>query len=314
MSQDLNVRAVKMFLTRRGEKLIGVMRERKAYSNLVYQIVSSKKRYLFKQYINRERSNEFEILKYINVPKVYEMAKDYRIEEFIQHQVPDFKRDITLIAAALAQFHCIEVPCIETFEDMLMKFIAENQTLNHSESITTIYNKIKYLLEDTSMDGLIHMDLQVGNMLKIDNVVRLIDFEYSCTGNIALDIANFFCETMTDYQQDSILRVERGFNTRQKKKFLEEYLRHNDRMTMDVEELYVKVREMECLSHFLWFLWGRKRLFMDDITSDCFDYVTYSLNRLSFLECKEFDSDISELREELEGLQHPDKSEKVQHE
>ncbi|ELQ75101.1 Choline kinase [Trachipleistophora hominis] len=302
MSQESYLTAVKVFLAKRGEKFIGILREKKAYSNLVYQILSNRNRYILKLYINRERSNEFEILKYVNVPKIYEMKSGYRIEEFLRHEVPDFKRDIKLIATALAQFHNTDVPGIESFEDMLIKLVLENQTLKHNESITNVYNKLKYLLEDKSMDGLIHMDLQVGNMLKIDNLVRLIDFEYSCTGSIILDIANFFCETMTNYQHDSILLAERGFNVSHKKRFLEEYLKHNRDIAMNVEEMYARVEEMQSLSHFFWFLWGRKRVFMNDTTSDCFDYVTYSLNRLSFLECAHFGHDISKLREEILSL------------
>lgn len=302
MKQDLKLNVVKEFLKKRGENLWSTNRENRAYSNLVYKITSNKKCYLFKQYVNMQRKNEFEVLKCINVPKVYELKNDYRFEEFIDHQVPDFKGDISLIADALVQFHSMKAPKITTFQDMLVALIKENQQIQQNTAIDNIYEKIKFLFDDHSMDGVLHMDLQVGNMLKVGNTIRLIDFEYSCHGNIAIDIANFFCETMTDYLEDSVLVRSRGFDECHKKKFLEEYVKYSKNKKLTVNNLYEKVEEMVCLSHFLWFLWGRKHVFKNDIVSDSFDYVKYSLNRLYFLEECEFREEVLSLKDELETV------------
>lgn len=299
MSQSFDDRIVSAFLQKRGESLVSIKREEKAYSNLVYQIISDKKKYLYKQYINQQRNNEIEILKHVSTPKIYEMGKNYRIEEFLKHQVPDFQNDLKLIANTLAQFHLITVPKVCKFEDILHNLIKENLAIKYSSSIIKLYNKIKQKLQIRTMNGLLHMDLQIGNMLKIGNAVQLIDFEYSCLGDITIDITNFFCETMADYQNDSILKAERGFDAKSKMAFLKEYVRCNKQIGITAEELYNRVDEMQCISHFFWYLWGRKHVFMNKSVSDCFDYTSYSLNRLAFLSFRDFKEDFLLLDKEL---------------
>lgn len=293
---------IEEFLNKRGEILCCLCPESKAYNNVVYKIISNKRCYIFKQYVNMKRENELKILKFVSTPKLYESQSDYRIEEFISHEVPDLRKDTLLLVSAMVRFHSMKVPGIETFQNVLVNLIVENQNVRESVEIDRIYRKMEPLFEDHSMDGLLHMDLHTGNMLKAGKEIILVDFEFSCSGNIAIDIANMFCESMADEKADGHLAECQGLDELEKRRFVEEYACQSKEATLTTDVLYARVEEMQCLSHFFWFLFCRKYAFQGCIDSDAFDYVKYSLNRLLFLEKCGFKEDLFYLREELENL------------
>lgn len=298
MSMVFDLKIMIDFLNDKGEQLISYKKEKKAYSNLVYLVESDKNKYIYKLYSYNQRNNELEILKHIKKPQVYLFGDHFRIEEYIEHEVPDLEKDLDLIAKALADFHKLKITKIDTFQDVLKKYVQINQTLSFSPAIEKLYTELEDSFDDKSLDRVIHMDPQVGNLLKVKDSILLIDFEYSCRGNIAIDINNIFFESMADYETDSVLSKERGFSDDLKEKFIKSYMRYSD-IELKYEEFRIKIKNLENLSHFLWYLWGRKYLLSKNNVSDDFDYFEWTKCRLSLIESDKTSNLVLNLLEEL---------------
>ncbi|KAG0434302.1 putative choline kinase 3 [Dictyocoela muelleri] len=254
----------------------------------------------------------------------------YRIEKYLEHDEVNFFRDYLLIAKTLNNFHKLKLRGISSYEVILEKLVNENlkivKNMNYEnknnnkvhDSILKLYNQLLPKLL-TNNQKICHMDLQGGNMLKIGNKIRFIDFEYACLAHPALDIANFFCEVMTDYGTFE-LNPKRGFNEKMKFEFIAEYLKDesidledgnlnlekntfrkesgNNNYKNIINQLVEEVQEMEKFSHLYWYLWGRKMLLTEQKLSKFFNYKLFTLNRLKFLE-KECELAFNVLADEL---------------
>ncbi|KAJ1966218.1 hypothetical protein GGI12_000240 [Dipsacomyces acuminosporus] len=160
-----------------------------------------------------------------------------------------------------------------------------------------------------------HDDLQYGNILKLSSTGELVvvDFEYAGYNYRGFDIANHFCEWMTDYHhpEHPHLLNEDMYPTREQrvhffrtyvkaKAFLDanmradaqivesESLDHSvelksvklseSRIADEVESLDKEVEPFVMASHFQWGVWGLLQACSSDID---FDYVGYAAQRLS---------------------------------
>lgn len=299
MRPDTYFEELKSFLERRNEKLILVEKQSQAYSNLVFSVTSDKNKYIFKKFSHDDRENEKEILKIINEPKIFEESDSYRIEQFIEHKKVNFERDYELIAGALANFHQLKPKIKLSFENLIDKYVKLNEKIFSNKKIDELNILIKELLIDNSINGLLHMDPQIGNLLKVNNSIKLIDFEYSCYGNIAIDINNIFFESMTNYEKDSILKEERGFNKDLKNKFIESYYNKNN-LGITIEDFKEKIENVKELSHFLWYLWGRYQIFSNNKNSESFDYLSWTKCRLNGIKNEKYLNLVESLKKELE--------------
>jgi singapore isolate B (sub-type 7) whole genome shotgun sequence assembly, scaffold_4 len=112
---------------------------------------------------------------------------------------------------------------------------------------------------------------------------ELID-RYSGAMSIGADIANHFCEWMTDYNlPDSHILLRCFFPTvEQQRDFIHTYLeaRYKREPTEEeVEKLRALVQKHEMLSHMHWFLWGLLQYQLSDID---WDYWGYANNRWNY--------------------------------
>lgn len=203
---------------------------------------------------------------------------------------------------ALANFHKIKCSSkIDNFQDLLINLIHKNHKVKYSPEIEIIYQKLEPCFQIESHNSILHNDPQIGNLLKVDDSVLLIDFEFSCYGNIAIDINNVFFESMTDYNIDSVLKTERGYDKDMQKKFILSYIKYSD-LEIDYDIFIKQIRQIENLSHFLWYLWGREYLFKYGNVSDCFDYSTFTKCRLSMIQLENMDDTIKRLLDEIDLL------------
>lgn len=311
------------FLKARQERLYELKIQSNAYSNVVYTIKTDKAKYIYKEF--KFRNNDEILITSKAGPKIIvdspvfnsAGAKDdeknrenctsfYRIEEYLEHDLVVMSRDYLLIARALGKFHGLNIGGISTFQTKLEILVAENIEMRNSrqkDTVTDTISKIYRRLSPrmlTNEQRLCHMDLQKGNMLKINEEIRFIDFEYACIAHPAIDIANFFCETMTDYVTFDV-KTEYGFNKEKKIEFIREYLKttshegvnanKNLRSTSNDFNLYGRVNifmkevdDMEVFSHFYWYLWGRRLIISEQTVSKFFDYKKFTLSRLKFLQ------------------------------
>ena len=98
---------------------------------------------------------------------------------------------------------------------------------------------------------------------------------------VAADIANHFCEWMTDYNlpDSHILRLEWHPDGKQQREFVRTYLQARfgkEPSEEEVERLCVQVHKHELFSNMHWFLWG---LLQCPISTIDWDYWGYALNR-----------------------------------
>lgn len=285
---------VENFFKKRNEKVISIKREVKGITNLVFSLITDKGKYIFKHYSNKNRHNEIAILRSVKIPEVFLFTDNFRIEQYIEHDEPNLTRDLEHIARALAQFHKLNLQNITTLQDFIKDYIKTNQDLMFCANINKLYEQLKYLFDDKTFDGVLHMDPQLGNLLKLQNSIHLIDYEYSCRGNVLIDINNLFFESMANYETDSVLNPNRGLTQDQKDKFMKFYLEHSG-LNLDFDTFKKKVLRMQDISHFLWFLWGRMYLISGDYTSEDFDYYDWTACRLNMIQtpsCKEIIADL----------------------
>ena len=107
---------------------------------------------------------------------------------------------------------------------------------------------------------------------------------YSGAMSIGADIANHFCEWMTDYNLPDSHILRRSFfpTVEQQRDFIHTYLeaRYKREPTEEeVEKLRALVQKHEMLSHMHWFLWGLLQYQLSDID---WDYWGYANNRWNY--------------------------------
>lgn len=263
------------------EKILLIKPQMTAYSNYVYLIQTEKGKFIYKEYINSanivSRKLELFIQQQIGFPEIVISENKFRIEKYVEHQEANFFDDLKEIASSLKNFHNQKIECQTKQIDLVNNLLQKQPELLKCEIIEKIMMKMKENFLNCR-ETVCHNDLQIGNLMKIGDEIKFIDFEYSCMGNPLIDIANLFCETMCNYEKDSILKRERGYSTEQKAEFLRIYMEKED-----VTEVLENIGKIESYCHFYWFLWGRYIYTKNIGPSECFNYKEYTINRLSFL-------------------------------
>uniref|UniRef100_UPI001CD86AD4 choline kinase alpha-like n=1 Tax=Solea senegalensis TaxID=28829 RepID=UPI001CD86AD4 len=136
-----------------------------------------------------------------------------------------------------------------------------------------------------------HNDCQEGNilLLKNQNKLMLIDFEYSSYNYRGFDVGNHFCEWMYDYNCDEFpyfrVNTEAFPAKTQQLHFIEHYLREFDgdfeelseeEQTKLKQEMYLEVNRFSLASHFFWGLWS---IVQAQLSTIQFGYLDYALAR-----------------------------------
>jgi thiamine kinase-like enzyme len=284
---------------------IKVMEE--GYTNKVYLVTCHDLKYILKVY-TEYNSNEDKMVKYVGFPVVLYAGDKFRIEEYAEHQKFDFDRDYLLVAKELAKFHALRFTDLKNFSETTEEMFNRTKYPEIFRQVKNrIADKIKKLdclqmatLErDTDINGdveffyphtkpippnltdmyylsrecICHNDLQPGNILRINDKVKFLDYEYIGINNPMNDIANFFVEKMMDYNE-SVLKRENAFTEDQKIAFLQVYL--NKQMVFK-EILAINMREN--YSHLFWAAWS----FQFERDHPKFNYKKFRENRLTFL-------------------------------
>jgi thiamine kinase-like enzyme len=268
-----------------------------AYSNHVYKIDFPSKSIIYKEYSSnnhiRHNRTELDIQRKIGFPRILYIHPEYRIEEYVEHQEVCWTRDLGEIALALRRFHDFGKICdldyFSMFDTLFHRELERMKEDAENDKRIVILEDMRRRLEwykGVCTPVLCHNDAQIGNMMKINGEVRLIDYEYACMGDPCVDIANLFCEKMCDYTKDYILREEIGWGESEKREFLRIYSGRGD-----VDDIYKKVCEAEVFSHFYWHLWGKNKHLTRNGSSDSFNYKEFGENRLHWLRRKGFIGD-----------------------
>ncbi|XP_058500611.1 choline kinase alpha isoform X2 [Solea solea] len=246
-------------------------------------------------------------------PKLYGIFPQGRLEQF----VPSRKLNTcelsdavvsAEIAKKMAQFHSVRMPfnkqpkwlfdTMDRYMSQVMKlnFTRESQQCHFNHLLT--YNLkqemdlLKSLLDSTHSPVVFcHNDCQEGNilLLKNQNKLMLIDFEYSNYNYRGFDVGNHFCEWMYDYNCDEFpyfrVNTEAFPAKTQQLHFIEHYLREFDgdfdelseeEQTKLKQEMYLEVNRFSLASHFFWGLWS---IVQAQLSTIQFGYLDYALAR-----------------------------------
>lgn len=254
-----------------------------AYSNYAYRVQTKDGDIMYKQYMKSKEDEddlEIKIQESIGFPVILHKKDNYRIEVFYENEQINLKKDSLEIAKALRKLHDTEcVGVVKTQSDFFRDMLKQNEELNNNCIIFNLINQFEDILKKDQL-RLCHNDLQRGNILKIANKeIKFIDFEYSCLGSIYFDIANFFCEVMSNYLINSKLDRRLGFTDEEKKSFLRTYFNANTDEFVDLE--LKKVNEIEGYCHLLWFIWASNNI--NKGPSENFDYAEHAESRLQLI-------------------------------
>lgn len=268
----------------RRDDIVSLERQENALSNNVFVVETSRKKFVVKEC---QSELEYKMLELLGRPKIVYRSEGILVEEYIDHQKAEFSRDWKEIAYSLCNFHKIRVPFKLKTHSELVDSIVEEDLLGLDSHVVQVLRRAvvnaSSLLQCTDAEmptftGVCHNDLQPSNILVTDKGILFIDFEYTSVGDQLVDIANIFCEVMCDYSCSSI-DVSRKWTSEQKKAFLNEYFEGRD---ADYQKVLSRIDRLECFSHFLWYLWGRRSL-QQGKSANGFCYLRYTQSRLSFL-------------------------------
>lgn len=123
-----------------------------------------------------------------------------------------------------------------------------------------------------------HNDLQMGNIVlerKSEKII-LIDYEYCNISPRGYDIANYFCEWMTDYAAEDRESLDPGKfpNPDQITELLASY-GDDDRLE------YKEIEPFINLSHYLWTCWSIRQIAVNPTVN--FDFFKYAHNRAKMI-------------------------------
>ena len=185
-----------------------------ALSNEVY--FENESNMIFKYYIDDKfkkayGNQELKILNKLNYKNNKGKKNLIKIEYFEHEKFDDSNislGDILKVSDTLKQLHKVNTKGIKItpFEKVYKKFLlkgfgSKEGWFNDKEKY--IHDKaIEILKSDKQV--ILHNDLVEGNLLKVKNRIKLIDFEYSGLGNPIFDAASFLTERELDDKQINI--------------------------------------------------------------------------------------------------------------
>jgi len=119
-----------------------------------------------------------------------------------------------------------------------------------------------------------HNDLLSANIIKQDNSVQFIDYEYGCYNYRGFDIGNHFNEWAgfeCDYSKYPSKAVQMVWIRHYLKAFY-----NNEPSAIEVDQVYKEANKFALASHFYWGLWG---LVQAELSNIDFDYMEYAIMR-----------------------------------
>lgn len=246
-------------------------------------------------------------------PKLHAIFPSGRLEEFIEARplhpsemlVPEIN---SKIAAELAKFHSLEMPfakvsylfdCCEKNIKLGKENLSsiklneiESQKLNEIMKFDTwgeICKLWKIIESLNCLSFFCHNDCNVGNILKLNDKLMLIDYEYGNYNFRGYDIGNYFCEMMFNYEVTEEPYYVYDYSLFPSKevqmKFIQDYLKNFKEVTKnknidpsayDLDKLTREVDHCVLASHLHWITWCLKMACCSTIN---FDYLGYALLR-----------------------------------
>lgn len=290
--------------------------------NLEIQPIRNEPRKIFvRLYGENHQINSAAILKDIIVstilsdfkigPKLYGIFPQGRLEELIDASpmncqdmyVPEYSCQI---GEVLAQFHTLEMPfnkkpnwLFDTTYSYMRQINEENLM---KESDITRFNILKGFNLEQEFEDLkmilkslrssvvfCHNDINVGNILKLESKLMVIDYEYGGYNYRGYDIGNYFCEMMFDNNTEVHPYFSYSFNSypnrKQQLNFIRAYIKKFNEINeskqlnnckLNEEQLLNEANHFALASSLFWIMWSLCQALNSTIK---FDYLDYALAR-----------------------------------
>ncbi len=167
----------------------------------------------------------------------------FQNESFNDESMSD--EDIINVANALKHLHSLPTDGIKIsqFEKTYDEFLCEDEETTEDFPVDGTEDLLAERAFEILEEGeqvILHNDVVEGNLLKIDNKIKLIDFEYSGLGNKLFDIASFL--------------TERNISEEQRNLFISQF------ENVDIDKLNI-------VCAFLQVFWARWAMYKYDITN-----------------------------------------------
>ncbi|EPR80060.1 Choline kinase [Spraguea lophii 42_110] len=258
---------ISLFLSRMQETLNESEKLTNGLTNKVYLLKCTNNSYIYKELSEDISEVEQKILYAIDRPKTLYHGKRHIIQEYIQSEDIDIKKDNMGIALAFKKFHNLDVEITYTFkEDLInrMKVLGDEK----------LENEILEKLSNINLQcvKLCHNDIHKDNILKCDGEIFFIDFESCSLNEPAYDIANFF--------RESEIYTKNPLSENEKYLFCEVYLDTKDKDK--IIQFLKRIEEVTIYTDLFWFLWGVKKIEKNDGEQE-FDYAEYTFRRFENL-------------------------------
>lgn len=269
-----------------------------AMTNFIFCIsYSAREKYLLRIYGDEgdsfiDRALEMEYLSWLGEkrlsPKLLGSFSNGRIEEYVESRTlthndirnPNFS---ARIASEMHRLHDHMQACsIKSNIGVIEKMIYFYDSLKFDEALSslpfctlTLINKMNERMKQYPLQ-FCHNDLQYGNIIvRPDNSIMFLDYEYGGYGVSLYDIANHFCEWMASYEEGSFVLDASKFPSKKEQiHFLNNYFVE----PFDAESILAQIDYFVHVSHLFWGLWG---LYQAKHCKINFDYHKYAMQRLS---------------------------------
>lgn len=243
-------------------------------------------------------------------PKLYGIFPAGRLEQLIDAfpldskdmHIPEYSSQI---AEVMAQFHTLEMPFIKkpnwlfdtTYNYMKQVEHLEFTDNNNIERFNRLKNfnfeqefdELRIVLESLhSLVVFCHNDINTGNILKLENKLMVIDYEYGSYNYRGYDIGNYFCEMMFvnstghhpyfsyDFNNYPNRKQQINFARAYIKKYKEIQCSDHLNSKLNEEQILNEANKFALASHIFWIMWSIGQASSSTID---FDYLDYALAR-----------------------------------
>ncbi|XBW36291.1 hypothetical protein QEN19_001880 [Hanseniaspora menglaensis] len=141
---------------------------------------------------------------------------------------------------------------ISSINSKILKYVTQFEDFESFMKIVEIYRQYLNNNLNNKTPSFTHCDTQYGNLLKVEEEIVVIDFEYSGPNPPSFDIANHFSEWMHDYHsaKPEYLKPSKYPSREQIDTFLKGY------NFLNSESLYDDIIRSRALVNLHWCLWG----------------------------------------------------------
>lgn len=249
-------------------------------NNEVYKLTCKNKSFILKKFLTDDFQDENKIALSIKFPKILGIGDDFRLENYIKHEKINYQVDMEKIATAVLAFQKLKLDrskvTLPDYKSILSKqlevqtgylmsllhkpeFDKDLKAFEPKDIVAVLCNAHQSMIRlmdrfNLKCDTLCHNDLNVGNILKVKDLVFFIDFECACLNDPLLEIGRFFYCAKYFYYYNHQQDIQNLWNDQKRLEFLQHYYKTKDPTFLRAQ--LVKIDSLTVVTNFFYFLTG----------------------------------------------------------